>query len=86
MQLAKTLALVVLLTSPIYSATVASTARPVSQTVAVKTSLSTGGDAGTDRAMRSFAFACGLLAFALAAQQAFFPRRPRIDRTKPAAD
>lgn len=86
MQLLKTLILAVLLTGSVKASIAAETALPLPTAVPLEASITGASDAQSGGAMRPFAFACGLLAFAMAAQQAFFPVRPAMQRVRAAKD
>lgn len=82
MQFAKTLALTLLLTVSGRAGLALETAIPLPTSVPLEASIAGTNDGQSDGAMRKFALACGLLAFAAAAQQAFFSRNPVAQRVR----
>jgi hypothetical protein len=77
-------ALVYVMTGPAGNAAVPVKAGvTVSAPSPIEASISGPGDAQSDGALRTFAMACGILAFAAAAQQAFFRGRLAGVRLKP---
>ncbi len=84
MQFAKILVLAGLLTTGVKAGLAAETALPLPTTVPLGASITGAKDAQPDSALHGLALACGLLAFAAAAQQAFFSGRPAMQRIKAA--
>ena len=83
---AKILALVILLTGTVMGSIAVETALPLPTAMPLEASIPGTNDGQTNDAMRTFAMACGLLAFAVAAQQAFFPRKPVMERVRVSKD
>ena len=86
MELAKILTLAVLLTVGAKASFAVETSLPLPTSVPLEASITGTNDSQSDQAIHTFAMACGLLAFAAAAQQAFFRGRPAMERVRIAKD
>jgi len=86
MQIAKTLLLAGLLAGGVSAGMAADGAVPLPTAVPIEASITRKRDSSTGDAIHKFAMACGLLAFAAAAQQALSSRRPSLQRVKAGKD
>ena len=86
MQLVKTLTMVVLLAGSVQASIAAEAALPLPAAVPLEASITGAKDAQSSGKLHPFALACGLLAFAMAAQQAFFSGKPVLQRVKVSKD
>ena len=86
MQLAKILVLTIALSGALKASIAVETALPLPTALPLEAAISGASDSPSGSALHPFAMACGLLAFAAAAQQAFFHGKPVLQRVKVAKD